>query len=54
MLLTHFHYLQGKKWKPGLYLQQVESIVTLNPQFYCPQIDKKAPFGKMNCQMLFL
>ena len=53
MLLTHFYFVQEKKWKPGLYLQQEENILVLNLQPFCQQIDKKGPFGKMNCKICF-
>ena len=45
--------MQGKKWKPGLYLQQAENIWALNLQLFCQQIDKKTHFGKMNCEICF-
>ena len=48
-LFTHFYLMQGKKWKPDLSLQQAENILALNSQLSCQQIDKKTPFGKMNC-----
>ena len=41
--------MQVKIWKPDLYLQQVENILVLDRQLFCQQIDKKPPFGKMNC-----
>ena len=37
-----------KKQKPGLYLQQASNTLALNPKLFYQQIDKKAPFGKMN------
>ena len=50
MSFTHFYLMQGKKWKPGLYLQQVDNILELHPQLFYQEIDKKnLPFGKMNC-----
>ena len=49
MLLTHFYLMEGKKKKPGLYLQQAGNTLALNSQLFCQEIDKKTPFGKMNC-----
>ena len=40
MLFTHFYHLQGKKYKPGLYLQQAGTL-PLNPKLFCQQIDQK-------------
>ena len=44
-----FILCKEKKLKPGLYLQQADNTLALNPQ----QIDKKAPFDKMNCLIHF-
>ena len=41
--------MEGKKWKPGLYLQEAVNTLALNRQLLCQQIDKKIPFGKVNC-----
>ena len=38
MLFTHLYLTQGKKQKPGLYLQQAENNLTLNLQKECPLV----------------
>ena len=40
MLFTHFYFMQRKKQKPILHLQQAENILALNPQVFCQQINK--------------
>ena len=41
MLLAHFYPMYRKKQKPGLYLQEAGNTLTLKPQLFCQQIDKK-------------
>ena len=53
MPLTHFIILCKEKKEPGLYLQQAENILALNPQLFCQQTDKKISFGKMSCYIRF-
>ena len=49
MLFTKFYLMQGKKQKPGLYLQEAGNTLALNSYFFCQKIDKETPFGKMKC-----
>ena len=48
MLFTQFYlsFMPVKKWKPSLHTQQTGSILALNPQLFCQQIDKKHPLVK--------
>ena len=39
--------------KPGLYLQQADNILGLNPQLFCQKIDKKCPLVKWTAQYVF-
>ena len=32
--------MKGRKWKPGLYLQQAGDTLAFNPQIFCQQIYK--------------
>ena len=50
MLFTYFYFMQGKKWKPGLYLQQKENI---KPTTFLSTNWQKTPLGKMNCKICF-
>ena len=50
MLFNYLYIIQGKNETSGLYPQQTENILALNPQLFCQQIDKKKLItGKMNC-----
>ena len=47
--------MQGEKQKPGLYLQQAENILVLNPQLFCLQTNPQTNLSNnqsnksMNC-----
>ena len=39
---THFYFMQEKKkWKTGFYFQQADKVLTLDPQLFCQQTEKK-------------
>ena len=35
MLFTHLYFMLGEKNRIGIYLQQAQNILVLNPQLFC-------------------
>ena len=45
--------MQGKKQKPGLYLQWADNFMALNSQIFCQQIEKKTNHWKNKLLNMF-